>query len=121
MEDVPAPKDSAPQDPVPPDHTMPSRYNESSKKYSEETDTYHPLPKLLEQFQQLKDQFTQLKSYTHPPTHTPKLKQLTDKLQHLSMMLQPYPNPQPNEESIQKLCRHTQTPCVPQRERKTSP
>ena len=78
---------------MPPDHTMPRGDNESSNKYSEKTDTCHPLTELLEQFWQLQDQLAHLKSATYPSTDTPELMQLTDKLQHLTMMLQQHPTP----------------------------
>ena len=42
MEDFPAIQGSAPLDPVPLEHTMSEGDNESSDKYSEETDTHHP-------------------------------------------------------------------------------
>ena len=102
MEDVPASQDAAPLDHVPPDHTMPKGNNESSDKYCEETDTFHPFAKLLEQFQQLKDQFTCLISATDLYTAMAELMQLMDKLQHLSMKLQLHPAPHPNEEPIHK-------------------
>ena len=92
-EDVPATHDSAPMDLAQLEHTMPKGHNESSDEYSEETDTCCPLAEVLEQFQQLKDQFSSLKSSTHPPTPTAELMQLTDKLQHLTMMLQLHPAP----------------------------
>ena len=101
-EDVPAPQDSVPLDRAPPDHTMPRGDNESSDKYSEETNTPCPLAELLGQFQQLKDQSVCMKSATYPSTHMPELMQLTDKLQHLTLTLQPYPNPQPNKEPMHK-------------------
>ena len=87
---------------MPPDHTMPRGDNESSDKYNEETDTHCPLAELLEQFWQLQDQFSSLKSVTHPPTHMPEFMQLTDKLQHLTMMLQPHLTHQSNEEPMHK-------------------
>ena len=46
------------------------------------------LAELLEQFWQLKDQFASLKSTTHQSTSTAELTQLTDKLEHLTVMLQ---------------------------------
>ena len=81
---------------------MPRKDNESSDDYSEQTDTHHPLAELLEQFQQLQDQFAYLKSATHSPAPMTELMQLTDKLQHLTMMLQPHPMHQPNEEPVHK-------------------
>ena len=86
MEDVPSFQGSAPLDLVPPDHTMPRGDNESY-------DTPCPLTELLQLFWQLQDQFACLKSATHPPAHTPELMKLTDKLQYLTMMLQPQPPP----------------------------
>ena len=53
---------------VPPEHTKSIGANESSDEFYEETDTHHPLPELLEQFQQLKDQFASLKSIAHQST-----------------------------------------------------
>ena len=67
--------------------------NESFDKYSEETDTCHPLAELLDQLWQLKDEFTSLKSITLESTPTTELMQLIDKLQHLTMMLQPHSAP----------------------------
>ena len=65
--------------------------NDSSNEYCKETDTHHPLADLVEQFQQLKKQFTSLKSNTPQSTSTQELLQLTNKLQHLTMVLQPAP------------------------------
>ena len=121
MEDVPVPQDSAPPDLAPPDHTMPRGDNESSDEYSEDNDTCHPLAELLEQFKQLWDQFVSLKSASQPPTHTVELIQLTDKLQHLTMTLQPHPPPILMRNPCTTLCRHTLTPCEQHRERQTSP
>ena len=70
---------------------MPERDNDSSNEYCEETDTGHPLADLLEQFQQLKNQFANLQSNTSQTTPTEELLQLTDKLQHLTIALQPAP------------------------------
>ena len=75
-------QDSAPLDLVPLKHPMPEEDNESSDEY--------PLDEHLEQFKQLKDQFANLKSTTPQFTPTAELTQLTDKLQHLTMMLQPH-------------------------------
>ena len=58
------------------------------------------MAELLEQFQQLQEQLTQFEPDAHPPTHMADLMQLTDKLQHLTMTLQPYPTPKPREESM---------------------
>ena len=65
-----------------------------------ETDTHHPLAELLEQLWKLQDKFACLKFATQPPTHMVEFMQLADKLQHLIMMLQPHPSPQPNEEPV---------------------
>ena len=119
--DIPAPQDSASLDHVPPEHTMPGQDSDSSNEYNEETDTHCPLAEFLEQFQQPQDQFASLKSATYQPTPMAELIQLIDKLQHLTMTLRPHPTPQPNEEPMQKLCRHTWTPCMPHREKETSP
>ena len=121
MEDIPATQDSTPLDIAPLEHTMPEGDNKSSNKYREETDTCHPLAELLEQFQQFKDQFASLKSATHPPTLRAELTQLTDKLQHLNMMLQSHPTPSIMRNQCTKLCRCTQTPCTQYREKQTSP
>ena len=43
-----------------------------------------------------------MKSTIHPSTPTAELMQLTDKLQHLTMMLQLHSAPQPNEEPVHK-------------------
>ena len=69
---------------------MPEQDNELSDEYCEETDAHCPLAELLELFCQLKDQFAILKSQS---TTAADLLQLTDKLQHLSMMLHPPPQP----------------------------
>ena len=87
-EDIPATKDSAPLDLAPPEHIIPKGDNESSDKYCEETDTHHPLAEFLEQFWQPKGQFASLKSTTPQSTPMAELMQLTDKLRHLTMMLQ---------------------------------
>ena len=101
MEDLPATQDSAPLDLAQLDHTMPEGDNESSDDYSEETDTCHPLAELLEQFQQLQP-ICLLEICHQPPTSAAELMQLTDKLQHLTMTLQPYLTLQPNEEQVPK-------------------
>ena len=102
MEDSPATQDSALLDLAPPEHIMPKIDNESSDKYCEETDTHCPLAELLEQFKQPRDQFTSLKSTTPQSTSTAELMQLTDKLQHLILMLQPHSSPQSNEEKVHR-------------------
>ena len=66
---------------------MPEGDSESSDEYCDETDTHHPFAELLEGFWQLKDQFTSLKSTTPQSTPTTELTQLTDKLQHLTLIL----------------------------------
>ena len=78
-EDVPGTKDPSPLDHAPPEHTMPKGNNESSGEYHEEIDTHCPLAELLEPFWQ--------------STPTAELTQVTDKLQHLTMMLQLYSAP----------------------------
>ena len=78
---------------------MVTRYG-SSNEYCEETNTHHPLVDLIEQFQQLGNQFASLKSNTPQSTPTEELLQLTDKLQHLTMALQPAP--QSSEEPVHK-------------------
>ena len=90
MGDVPAPQESVPLDLAPPDHTRPGETMNHLTNTVRKL-TLCPLAELLEQFQQLQDQFTCLKSAIHPSTHMVELKQLTDKLEHLTMMLQPHP------------------------------
>ena len=117
MEDISATQDSAPLDLALPEHTMPRGDNESYDEYCEETDTHHPLAKLLEQFLQLKDQFSSLKSTTHHSTSTAELTQLTDELPHLSMMIQLLSAPQHSKEPVHKtfqVCMDTL--CATQRE-----
>ena len=63
--------------------------NDSSNEYCEEIDTHRSLADLLEQFQQLKKQFTSSKINNPHSTPTEELTQPRDKLQHLTMMLQP--------------------------------
>ena len=58
-------------------------------EYCEESDTCHHLADLEEQFQQPKKQFASKKSNTAICTLTEEMLQLTDKLQHLPMVLQP--------------------------------
>ena len=82
------------QDPTPLDltlqgHPVPEVDNYPSDEYCEETDTHCPLANLLEQLKQLNNQFASLKSNTHQSTPTEELSQLTDKLQHLTMVLPP--------------------------------
>ena len=89
--------------------------NESSNENSEETETHHPLAELL-QFQQFQNQLACLDSAIHPPTPMADLTQLTDKLQHLTMILQPHPTTHPIEEPMHKLSRLTDTLCTTQRE-----
>ena len=55
---------------------------------------------MLGQFQQFKNQFEGLKSNTPQSTPTEELSQLTDKIQHLTMALQP--DPQSSEEPVHK-------------------
>ena len=98
---------------MPLDHIISKGDNQLSDEYSKETDTCCPLNELLEQFWQLHDQFSHLKSATHPPTPMAELTQLTDKLQHLTMMLQPHPAPMPNEEPVHKTMQaYTDTLCA---------
>ena len=86
-----------------------------SDKYCEETDTCHPLADLLEQFQQLTNKFASLKSSTSQSTPT-ELSQLIDKLQYLTMALQPAP-PQSSEELVHKTMQvYTDTLHVTQKE-----
>ena len=86
-EHIPDTEDPTSLDLMPQDHTVPEEDNESSNGYCEETDTYHPLADLLEQFQQLKNQFASLKPNTPQSTPTEELLQLIDKLQNLTMVL----------------------------------
>ena len=91
-EDIPDTKDSIPLDLILQDDPVPEADNDSSNEYCEETDTHHLLGDLLEQFQQLKNQFANLKCGTSQSTPTEELSQLTDKLQHLTMVLQQTPH-----------------------------
>ena len=88
--------------------------NDSSNEYFEEPDTCHPLAELIEQFKLLKNQFAHLKPNTPHSTPTEELLKFTDKLQHLTIVLQPAPSPMRNQ--CTKTCRHTQIPCVQHRE-----
>ena len=88
---------------------------------TEETVTLHSLAELLEKFQQLKEQFATFKCTTPQSTPTKELMQLTDKLQHLTMILQLHSAPQSSEDQCTKPCRHTQRTCVQHRENQTSP
>ena len=63
--------------------------NGSSDKYCKENDTCHSLADLLEQFHQLKNQFASLKSNISQSTSNEDILQSTDKLEHLTMVLQP--------------------------------
>ena len=121
MEDVLAPKTQLPWILFHWNTLCPKGDNESSDEYSEETDICCPLAKLLEQFWQLKDQFTSLKSTSYLSTPMTELKQLTDKLHHLTMMLQPHSSPSLMRNQSINLCRNIQTPCVQHREKQTSP
>ena len=118
-EDFPATQHSPPLDLSPPEQPMTEGDNGSSDEYCEEIDTLYPLAEILEQFCQLKDQLTSLKSTTPQSTPTAELSQLTDTLQHLTMMLQPMPLP--SEEPVHKTMQHTQTACMQHRENQTSP
>ena len=118
---VPALQDTTPLDLVPPDHTMPGWESESSDKYSEEPNTHHHLAELQDQFWQLQDWLTHLELAIYPPTHTEELTQLTDRLQHLSMTLQPHPIPKPKEEPIHTTVQvHMDTLHATERERQIS-
>ena len=114
-EDVPASKDSPPLDLVPLEHPMLDGDSELSNKYGEESDTHHHLAELLEQFHKPKDQFASLKSTTAKSTPTAELSQLKDKVQHLTMTLQPAP--QSSEEPVHKTMQaYTDTLHTTQRE-----
>ena len=114
-EDIPDTQESTPLDLMPQDHPVLDEDNDSSDKYCDETDTCHPLDDLLEQFQQLKNQSASLKSYTHQSTPTEELSQLTDKIQYLTMALQPVP--QSSVESVHKTMQgYTDTLHATQRE-----
>ena len=75
------------------------------KKY-----TQCPLADLLEEFQKLKNQFASLKSNSPKSKPTEEMSQVTDKLQHLIMALQPAPSLV--RSLCTKPCRHTQTLCM---------
>ena len=94
-------QDSTLLDLTPQDHHMPEGDNDSSDNIVKKL-TLTPWADLLEQFQQLKNQFENLKSNMPQSTPTEELLQLTDKLQHLTMVLQPAPPVQ-----CLKPCRHT--------------
>ena len=106
MEDALVTQDSAALDLVLMKDPMPEGDNESSDKYCEEADSHHPLAELLEQFWYLKDQFASLKATTPKCTPTVEMAQLTHKLQHLTMMLQPHLFPNLMKNQCTKLCRH---------------
>ena len=106
-------KDSFPLNLVPQEHPTTEGDNESSGEYSEETDTCHPLAKLLEQFCQLKNQIASLNSTAPQSTSTDDLSQLSNKLQHLTMVLQPAPSPVRSQHT--KPFRHTKTPSTKHR------
>ena len=89
IEDVADTQDSTTLDLMPQDHSVLEGDNDLSEEYCKETDTHHPLVDLLEQFQQLKNQYVSLKSNTPQSTSTEELLLLTDKLKHLTMVLQP--------------------------------
>ena len=89
--DIPDTQNSIPLDLVPQDHSVPEGDNDLSDEYFEENDTHCPLADLLEQIQQFKNHFSCLKTNTHQSTPTEERSKLTDKLQHLTMMLQPAP------------------------------
>ena len=112
-------QDSPPLNVVLQDHLVPEGDNDLSDEYCEETDTCHPLADLLEQFQQLTNQFPSLKSNTPQSTPTGELSQLTDKLQHHTMVLQPVPHPVRNQ--CTRPCRHTWTPSMQHRGNPISP
>ena len=62
-------------------------------------------------------QFASLKSTAYQLTSTAELIQLTDKLQHLTMMLQLHLAPQPSEESVHRTTQaYIDTLCATQRE-----
>ena len=94
------PNTQPPLDLIPQDHLVLKGDNDSSNENCEETDTCHTLADLLEQFQQLKNQFASLKSNISQSTPKEEPLQLTDKLQHLTMALQPVP--QSSEEPVHK-------------------
>ena len=114
-EDIHDTQDSPSLDLVPQDRPMLERDNDSSDEYCEETDTCSPLADLLEQFQQRRNQFASLKSNTPQSTPTEGLSQLTDKLQHLTIVLQPVL--QSSKEPVHKTMQaYKDTLCTAQRE-----
>ena len=109
-EDIPDAQDSTPLHLTPQDHPMLEGDNDSSNEYCEKTETYCPLADLLQQFQQQKKQFASLKTNIPQSTSIEELSWLTDKLQHLTMTLQPTSHPVKNQYT--RPYRHTWTPCV---------
>ena len=85
-EDVPDAQDSTLSHLTLQDHALLEEDNNTSDQYCEETDIRCTLADLLEQLQLLKKQFASLKTNTLQSTPTEKLSQLTDKLQHLTMI-----------------------------------
>ena len=117
MEDVPATQDSGPLALVPLEHPMSEEDNETSDEHCEEANTPYPLAELLEQIWQLIDQITYLKSTTHRSTPTTELTQLTDKLQHVTMMLKLHSALQSSEKPVHKpMQAYTDAQCTTQRE-----
>ena len=114
-EDIPDTQDSTPVDLMLQDHPVQEGDNYSSDEQCEESYTHHPLAELLQQFQQFKNQLASLKSNTQQCTPTEELLQFTDKLQHLTMVLQPAP--QSSEEPVHKSMQvYTETLHAMQRE-----
>ena len=80
---------------------MPRQECNLSNEYSEEPHTSYHLAELLDQFQQLWHQIApSLEPASYPSTHMEELPQLAEGLQHLTVVLQPHPNPQPKEEPV---------------------
>ena len=55
---------------------------------------------------------------SHPKTYIEELTQLTDRLHHLTMTLQPHPAPSLKKNLYTQLCKHTQTPGMPHRKKR---
>ena len=73
------------------------------------------LAELWEHFQQLQEYLTKLEPTTNPPVHAEEFAQLSNKLQQLTVTLQPHPTPRHMEESLHPtMQKYTNTLCVTQ-------
>ena len=85
---------------APPTHSIQELEDETTIKYSEDTNSQKDLVQLQEHCQQLLEQINQIGPTANPPTHIKELAHLTSKLQQLAMILQPHTTHRPVGEPL---------------------